>query len=96
MTQKIFEDIKNNNSPEKRFTLTGKELYDFGRKIAEETTELILNETLITRTQAAEILKVTKQTMTNWENKGILRACSHSGNKYMYRLSEVKKLAGTA
>lgn len=81
-------------SRDKVYTLTEKQLFDFGEHIAVETVKKMMGETLVSRAQAVGILNVTVQTMTAWEKKGILKAVSNVGNRYMYRLSDVNSLAG--
>lgn len=79
---------------ERTYTLTEKQLYEFGEHIANTAIKKMMDETFISRAEASRMLNVSNQTMTSWEKKGILKASSNVGNRYMYRLSDINSLKG--
>lgn len=53
-----------------------------------ETTATAPEEKLLTRTETAQMLGVTKPTIIDWGKKGILK-CYRIGNRVRYKQSEV-------
>ena len=53
-----------------------------------ETTATAPEEKLLTRTETAQMLGVTKPTIIEWGKKGILK-CYRIGNRVRYKQSEV-------
>lgn len=90
------------NDPERIIMLKAADLKvileDTARKASSEasrlTAEYLQKETMISRAEAKKYLNVSNMTFSRWESKGVLKARSMVGNRYLYSLDEVKRLAG--
>lgn len=101
MSAEEFNRIVNKN-PDKVLAIRADDLKELledtarraSQEAARQTAVYFLQDKMISRQEAKKYLNVSNNTFTNWENKGILKARSTVGNKYLYSLDDVMRLAG--
>ena len=80
--------------PQVSITVSGKDLAEFARTVADEAAEAVLqrqDEKLYTRQEVIELLGVSSATLWRWDRTGILKA-KRIGNKVFYTANDLKEI----
>lgn len=83
-----------------KFEVTGEDLVNFADRLIEKAQEMKahelqqqqdVEETWLTKAQAAEMCKVSQTTLWSWDKSGYLKP-SKVGKRCMYALSDIRRL----
>ncbi len=81
-------------NPDINITVKASDLLEFGKQIATQSTNKILEnkkEKLFTRKETIEIFKIAEASLWRWDQLGIIKSTKVGGRKY-YSESEIQRI----